>query len=118
MNQVIKHIEKVRTEMRFYLHKEVPGYSKATADQMADRLQERIHLYGRRLRIIEPDTLRRQKVIKELNKLLIDFRAIDFKHNVDNPDSFPDVSKTPILKPLKTLCDMLGIKPLTNPTVQ
>lgn len=118
MNQVIKNIGQVRSEMRFYQNKEVPRYSKSTAEQMAERLQERIHLYGRRLRTVEPDTLRRQKILRELNRLLIDFRAIDFKHDINNPDSFPEVSKIPILSPLKVLCDTLGTKPLTNSNVR
>lgn len=113
MKEVLKHINQVRMEMRFYSSKEIPNYCPDMAKETVDRLQNGILIYSRRLRFTERDVYARQKLVRELEKLKHDLKVFrkETAHMSLEKDQI-DINKVPVLKPLNQLCDILSTKPI------
>lgn len=108
---IYKKIDSVRSEMRFYNGKVIPSYSRANSAEVIRRYEEGVRVFSRRLREQEPNGLQRQKVMRELSKLVTDLQMYDASVILESGTAVKEIKDTPVLFPVAQLSDLLHFKP-------
>ena len=109
--EIIDQVNVIRTEMRFFSGKAIPNYSKQTSSKVIERFEYELRNCRQKLKLIESDGIKRQKVIRELFRLVTDLRLFDESVEHSSQSDIEREKNVPVLFPLKKLSDLLTKRP-------